>query len=238
MKPDDPMPAGTTRAVVWDLDGTLIDSLPDLHQVLTRLLAEQGHPAVDQNRVRNMIGDGAARFIERGFAAVGQRLDPQRVAELMPRFLEIYAAMPTDESHLYPGARDTLEQLHGSGIRQAVCTNKPKPVTDQVLAELGLDGIFGSVVGGGSTASRKPDSAPLRLALAELGVAAADAVMIGDSEVDLETARAAGLTAGLVTFGYARRPVGELDADFLVERLGDVPGLLETFIPAGQTNPD
>lgn len=177
-------------AVIWDLDGTLVDSAPDLAAALNALLREQGHAQVAAEQVRGMIGDGVAKLIERGFAAAGVRLGTAQLDELLPRFLLIYAAGATDRTRLYAGARQVLQHFADSGARQGVCTNKPEGLSQQILDALSVGRYFGAVVGGDTTAAKKPQPLPLRTCLAELGVTARDSVLIGDSAVDVAAARA------------------------------------------------
>lgn len=215
---------GWPRAVAFDLDGTLIDSGPDLARLLNKLLAECGRSEVDPARVRGFVGDGIGKLVERGLEATGGSSPDQRRI-VTDRFLALYEAEPATLTRPYPGVAQTLARLKDDGVRLAICTNKAERVTHAVLRALGLDGFFGAVVGGDSLPVRKPDPAPLRAALERLGVDPAEAVMVGDSEHDAATAEAAGVPCVLVAYGYARKPLAALPAAATVERFEDLPGV-------------
>jgi len=213
-------------AIAWDLDGTLIDSAPDLRTALNELLHEHGQPEQGSREVRSMIGDGVAKLVERGFAASGHIVKDAQLSRFVHRFMTIYAKCATDKSRPYPGALDALQQFSDAGIRQGICTNKPEAVTRRILSDLSLDKFFGAVVGGDTTPKKKPDPLPLRNCLQALGANPIDSLMIGDSAVDVATAKAANMPIGLVTHGYAREPVENLPADFLIYDLSSLPGIL------------
>jgi phosphoglycolate phosphatase len=213
-------------SIVWDLDGTLIDSAPDLRTALNELLREHGLTARDSVAVRSMIGDGVAKLVERGFAASGHIVRDAQLPRLVRQFMTIYAECATDQTLPYPGALDALQQFRDAGIRQGICTNKPETITRQVLNNLSLAKYFDAVVGGDTTPKKKPDPLPLRDCLQVLGVNPIDSLMIGDSAVDVATARAVNMPIGLVTHGYAREPIENLPADFLIHELSSLPGML------------
>jgi phosphoglycolate phosphatase len=215
-------------AVVWDLDGTLVDSATDLATALNTLLAEKDQQTHAVDKVRPMIGHGVAKLIERGFRQAGVSLSETERGSMVPRFMEIYSACATDTTYLMPQARELLEHFFQAGVRQGVCTNKPVSVTRQILAALEVGDYFGSVVGGDSTSRRKPDPLPLQTCLEELGVTARDAVMIGDSGADVGASRAAGVKIILVPDGYTGVPASTLGADIVVGNLAEVPSSLPT----------
>ena len=234
-KPESHWEGRRPDAVVWDLDGTLVESAPDLAKALNALLNEHdcnGHP-VDQ--VRPMIGAGVAKLIERGFRASGAPLDEAACQALMPRFMEIYTACATDSTHLVPGAREAVLRIYNAGLGQAICTNKPLSVTLQILDALDVRGYFGSVVGGDSTPAKKPDPLPLQRCLEELRVLPARAVMVGDSAADVGAAQACGVPVVLVPDGYTGVSAEALGADYTVRRLSDIPGLLLQREPVRQS---
>lgn len=210
-------------AVVWDLDGTLVESAPDLARALNTLLADHGLAPHPVGAVRLMIGRGVPKLIERGFRAAGAPLDAAALESLVPRFVEIYAACATDHTCLVPGARYVLDRLHRAGVPQALCTNKPEDVTREILDALDIARYFRSVVGGDSTPARKPDPLPLLRCLQELGVRPADAVMVGDSAADTGAARAAGVYVIVVPDGYTGDPAESLGADRIVGSVAEVP---------------
>ena len=210
-------------AIIWDLDGTLVESAPDLATALNALLVEQGQHTHAVEKVRPMIGGGVAKLIERGFRESGAPIDEDTRDSLVPRFMELYSACATDSTHLVPHAREVLEHFYHAGIRQALCTNKPISVTRQILTALDITGFFDSVIGGDSTPVKKPNPLPLQTCLDELGVRAEDAVMVGDSGADVGAARAAGVPVILVPDGYTGAPAVSLGADYVVGSLGDIP---------------
>lgn len=209
-------------AIVWDLDGTLIDSAADLAQALNALLVEAGHAAIEENRIRPMIGDGVGKLIERGFATAGEILSKSRLQNFVRRFMSVYSDCATDNTRLYPGARSVLQQFAHAGVRQGLCTNKPESISRQIIASLSLTDFFAAVVGGDTTETRKPNPLPLRSCIGSLKVSPERSVMIGDSAVDVATARAAGVRVGLVSHGYSRTDVSTLGADFVVVQLSSV----------------
>ncbi|MBM3531899.1 MAG: phosphoglycolate phosphatase [Alphaproteobacteria bacterium] len=228
---------GWPRAVVFDLDGTLIDSGPDLARLLNKVLAEHGRSAVDPIRVRGFVGDGVAKLVERGFAATGSAdIDTCRIAT--SRFLDCYEAEPAALTLPYPGVVATLTRLRDEGRRLAVCTNKAERVTHAVLRVLGLDGFFDAVIGGDTLAARKPDPAPLRAAIERLGVGPDEAIMVGDNEHDAATARAAGIPCVLVTYGYARAPLASLAAAATIDSFEDLGAALARLAAARRIDVD
>lgn len=213
-------------AIVWDLDGTIIDSAPDLGGALNTLLQNHGKPPVDDYRVRSMIGNGVAKLIERGFAASNSCVGELELQSLQPEFMSIYYGRATQLSKLYPGAQSAIQAFHESGVTQAVCTNKPELVSRSILDDMNLTRYFELVIGGDTLAQRKPHPLPLQSCLTALGTNVDSTLMIGDSAVDVETAQAVGMTIGLVTHGYARQPVETLGADFLISNLATLPNEL------------
>lgn len=208
------------KAIIFDLDGTLVDSARDLQDATNVLLSEQGLRPVSLDEVKSMIGDGAAKLVERAIVATGG--DNTRLPELVARFLKIYEGNASRHTQAYPGVPDTLKSLHGLGLALAVVTNKPYAATLEILEALGLRGFFGAVVGGDTLAERKPHPAPLLLALERLGVAPEAALMVGDNYHDAQAARAAGVRAFAVTYGYSHKPHAELGADRLIDAMPEL----------------
>jgi phosphoglycolate phosphatase len=213
------------KAVLLDLDGTLVDSAEDIRAALNRALAERGLRRVGLAEVKGMIGDGSLKLVERGLAATGG--DPGDLAPAHERFLECYGEAPTALTRPYPEVLDTLRRLREAGLKLAVVTNKPASATRAVLGDLDLADLVDAVVGGDTASHRKPHPAPLLLALERLGVAAGDALMVGDNHHDVTAARAAGLRAYAVTYGYSHKPVEDLGADRLIERFSDLLDVVE-----------
>ena len=191
--------------IVFDLDGTLVDTGPDLTASLNHALGALGRPTVDAATVRHLVGHGARALIERGLGLSGGGSDAD-VARALPLFLDYYAAHIADASRPYPGAAAMLDALAAAGVRLAICTNKPVALSRALVAALGWSGRFAANLGGDSLAVRKPDPAPLLAAIAAVGGNAEDAVFVGDSIVDVATARAARVPVVAVSFGFADRP--------------------------------
>ncbi len=219
------------EAVIWDLDGTLVESAPDLASALNTLLNEQGQHAHPVSNVRPMIGGGVAKLIERGFRAAGAPLDENTLDSLVPRFMEIYMACCTRNTALVENAREALEYFYHAGVRQALCTNKPHGVTRQILDALDIAGYFDSIIGGDSTPHKKPHPLPLQTCLEELETSPGQAIMIGDSGADVGAARAAGVPVFLVPDGYTGVPAETLGADFVLNDLSELSGVLSRFQP-------
>ena len=217
------------KAVVFDLDGTLIDSAPDLASALNRLLAGEGLGPVALAQVHMMIGDGVAKLVERGFAAHGRSLGAGELDGLARRFVADYEPNSAVETRPFPGAIEALRDLRGAGLALGVCTNKPEAATRAILAAFGMDPFVAAVVGGDTLpGTRKPDPATLRETLRRLGARAGQAVAVGDSPNDAAAARAAGVPIVAVTFGYSRVAPAELGADRLIGRFADLgPALAE-----------
>ncbi|MBI3452562.1 MAG: phosphoglycolate phosphatase [Rhodospirillales bacterium] len=210
-------------AIVFDLDGTLVDSAPDLSAALNRLLVEHRRATVPLAAVRQMVGDGAAKLVERGFSATGGM--PAETAPLVRRFLEIYTAGIADLSRPFPGVTAALDRFAAAGIALGVCTNKPTPASRALLDALDLTRFFAAILGGDGPV-RKPDPRHLTAVLDQLGAAPAAALMVGDSMNDVAVARAAKVPVVAVSFGYTKVPAAELGADALIDDFAELPGLI------------
>src|SRR5262249_21981634 len=177
--------------LLFDLDGTLIDSAPGLTRAINLLFAEHGRPPLSVAAVCRMIGDGVPVLIPRAMAAAEPPFDSAETSALLARYNEIYLTAPTADTRVYPGVPETLTALRGQGFRMALCTNKLQTPTLMVLEAFGLAGYFDAVVGGDIVPARKPDPAHLRTALGMLGAGPAAAVMIGDGINDVKAGHAA-----------------------------------------------
>lgn len=213
-------------ALVFDLDGTLVDSMPDLRAALNVMLAELRRREVTPNEVRSMIGDGARALVQRALAATGLVTD---FAAAHRRFLQLYEAAPAKLSRLYPGVETTLESLRASGARLAICTNKPQSATLRVLEAFAIATHFDAVLGGDAVPFRKPDPRHLLSAIERLAATTSEAVMIGDNENDYAAARAAGIPIILMRYGYLRVPPDTLVPDAWLDHFADIPQTLERF---------
>jgi phosphoglycolate phosphatase len=210
--------------VVFDLDGTLIDSAPDMHRAVNLMLADLGCAPLTLPDIRTMVGDGASALIARALAA-RQCLtaDPTKALE---QFLEHYEADPTGATRTFPGVPETLERLQASGLTLAVCTNKPARLTQMILARLRIDRYFVRVVSGDSIPFRKPDPRALLEVLNGFATPKAATLMVGDSEVDAATAHAASVPFVLMTYGYHRGPIGEISSIATLDHFRELATLL------------
>ena len=221
--PTDSLESRPIRAVAFDLDGTLVDSVADLTHAANLLLTELGRPPVDLPAVRSFVGDGAPKLVERVLAATGGVPAEEEADRCLARFLTIYEADPSAHSQLYPGVADTLDALAAAGLRLGVCTNKPMAATLRLLDDLGIAGRFAAVVGGDSYPTRKPSPEPVLGLLDRLGVQPNEAVFVGDNEHDVAAARAAGVARVLlVPYGYARVPLDTLPHDGILDGFDDL----------------
>jgi phosphoglycolate phosphatase len=187
-----------TRLAVFDLDGTLVDSAPDLHAALDRLMAARGLPGFARPEVVAMIGDGAKVLVERALAARGQRFDHAAHED----FLADYTANAAVETRPFPGIPEALDALRQAGWRLAICTNKPEAAARELLSGLGLLERFHALGGGDSFPVRKPDPGHVLATIAAAGGTAANAVMVGDHHNDVRAARGAGIPCVFVGWGY------------------------------------
>jgi phosphoglycolate phosphatase len=199
------------RAVAFDLDGTLVDSLPDLADAAAAMLARLGRPPVDEARVRGFVGDGVSRLVERLLAGSREGVaDSAEAARGIQLFTEHYAAHLSRRSRPYPGVADGLRRLAAAGFGLACVTNKPERFAAALLSSLDLHHHLAVLVGGDTLAARKPRPEPLLHTAARLEVQPGALLMVGDSEVDVRCARAAGCPVACVPYGY--RPSGPADA--------------------------
>lgn len=212
--------------VVFDLDGTLADTAPDLAAALNHALGSLGREPVPAESVRHLVGHGARALLRRGLAATGEA--PEELVEAgFPLFIDYYQANICAGTSVYPELQGALDALRAAGVRLAVCTNKQEGLTAKLLDALGWGGRFDSVVGGDTLAVRKPDPAPLHEAVARAG--GGRAVLVGDSITDADTARAAGVPFVAVSFGFSDRPVEALGADAVIDRYGELIATLRTL---------
>ena len=215
-----------TASLIFDLDGTLIDSLPDVVLAANRLLAGEGRREITLAEGGGMVGEGARPLVERAFSTTGAPVEEGRIDDLVRRFVALYRAAPAERTIVYPGVEKTLAALAADGVPLGICTNKPHEMSMLVLETMGLAAHFEAVLGGDALAVKKPDPGHLDAVLDRLGATRAGAVYVGDSPVDVEAARNAALPVIAVTYGYSRVPPAALGADLLIDRFDELPGAL------------
>jgi phosphoglycolate phosphatase len=209
--------------IVFDLDGTLIDTAPDLIDTLNIVFAREGLPPVPYETARTLIGGGARAMIVRGLEAEGRTVLPAELERLFRDFLAHYSEHIADRSRPFPGLTDALDALAANGSRLAVCTNKLEHLSVLLLKQLGLAHRFAVICGQDTFGVQKPDPEVLRRTIAAAGGTLRNAIMIGDSLTDIRTARAADVPVIAVDFGYTDRPVSELGPDRIISRFTDLP---------------
>ena len=214
------------RAIVFDLDGTLIDSAPDLHAAINLVLAEEGAAPVTLAETVGFIGHGIPHLT--GLAREARGIAPERQQAMTDAMFRHYLANPATLTRPYADVPEVLTALARAGYRMGLCTNKALAPTLEILDTLDLRRHFSVVIGGDSLPQKKPDPAPLHAAFAALDGPAA--LYVGDSEVDAETARAAGVDFALFAHGYRKTPVADLPHRFAFEHFRDLPGLLSDHI--------
>jgi phosphoglycolate phosphatase len=222
-----PRRADWPRAALFDLDGTLVDSAPDIAAAANALLGEHGHDALEVAEVRSMIGDGVSRLVERAFAARGVVLADGNLAGMTGRMMAIYARHLTINTRPMPAAGEALRFCRSAVARTGVVTNKPEQLTRLIIDHFAWAGDVDVIVGGDTGPARKPAPDMLLFAAAALGFDASDVLMVGDSPADIGAARAAGMTSVAVRGGYTTVPVEALGADLIIESLVELPMALD-----------
>jgi phosphoglycolate phosphatase len=208
-------------ALIFDLDGTLADTAPDLLGATNAVLAARGRALLDLAHLRHMVGFGARALIHQAMEASGAPVKEAEMPELVEIFLAHYRAHIADGTRLFPNVAETLQRLKSQGARLGILTNKPQQLTEPLLPLLGLEGTFASVFGAGRRPYTKPDPRIFQDVVADCG--GGPAVMIGDSITDLNTARAAGAPCILLSYGFTPVPASELGADLVLDDFADLP---------------
>lgn len=213
-------------SIIFDFDGTLVDTGPDLTASLNHALGALGRPAVSEAAVRDMVGHGARKLLERGLGATGGWSEAL-VDEGFPIFIDYYSRNICVHSMPYAGVERALDALAARGIRLGVCTNKPEALSAKLLAALGWTDRFQALIGGDTLPSRKPDPAPLMETARRLG--SVMPAFIGDSITDTDTARAAGVPCVAVSFGFSDRPVDALGATAVIHHFDELLSTLSSL---------
>ena len=216
--------------IVFDLDGTLVDTAPDLINALNFVLDREGLPAVPLKSARNMIGAGARKLIERGLELDGRQVGLDDITRLTDDFIDHYAAHIADESRPFEGLEGALDDLASQGYHFAVCTNKLEWLSKLLLDELGLSSRFSAICGADTFGVSKPDPAILQQTVARAGGHLASTVMVGDAGPDIGVARRAGVPVIGVEFGYTDVPIADLKPDRLIGHMSDLPAAVESLL--------
>ena len=218
------------KIVVFDLDGTLAETAPDIIATLNIILAGQGLPPVPVARARDLVGAGARALIERGFRLYGRDLSPELLEALFQDFLVAYAERVADESTLYPGVVSALQSLSEAGWLLAVCTNKPEHHSRLLIEALGITHHFAAICGRDTFPVCKPDPRHLTLTIEKAGGNPLQAIMVGDSLTDISTAKAAGIPVIAVPFGYTDKPVEQLDPDVVIQHFDALHAAIDELL--------
>ena len=222
----------TAPTIVFDLDGTLIDTTPDLVDTLNVVFAREGLPPVPYEPARNLIGGGARAMIARGLEAEGRVMDPAKLETLFIDFIAHYTEHIADRSRPFPGLLEALDDLSARGCRLAVCTNKLERLSLLLLRALKMEERFAAICGQDTFGIQKPDPEVLRRTIAAAGGDPRRAIMIGDSVTDIRTARAAGVPVIAVDFGYSDKPVVEYGPDRVISHYSQLPDAVLAIISA------
>ncbi|MET0183509.1 MAG: phosphoglycolate phosphatase, partial [Caulobacterales bacterium] len=218
--------------IVFDLDGTLVDTAPDLLRALNETLDLEGLPHPPLGQVKKMVGQGARALIERAATLAGARFLPERLDQLTNAFIGFYRADIASKSSVYAGVPEALTALAEAGAKLAVCTNKRTDLSVQLLEEVKLAHRFSAIVGADSVQDRKPHPDHFRAAVSRAGGSIRRAIMIGDSAADVATAKGAGAPVIVVRFGYADLAPEKLGADALINRYDELPRLALSMLAA------
>ena len=220
------------RLCVFDLDGTLADTAPDLVAALNRVLAEEDLPMADFDTARAFVGHGARVLIERAHKAHGISLTDEQAISLTERFVNHYAAHIADETVLFPHALEAMDIMTKQGWRFAICTNKRESLARQLLDGMRLSGRFDAICGGDTFAVRKPDGQHILKTAEAAGGPWNGVLMIGDSAPDINAAKDAGVPVIAVSFGYSNEPIEGLHPDVIISSFAELPQHAEALVPA------
>ena len=218
------------ETIIFDLDGTLVDTAPDITAALNYTLQTLSLPILPETSVRHMIGKGARKLIERGVSAAGTMIEPEVLDAAFHTFLTYYGDHVADHSQPFPHVREVLDRFAMEGIGMGVATNKPQGLSDAVLEALNLHTYFDAVLGADALENNKPHGDHINQTIARMGREPIRAVMVGDSETDLLAARNAGVPVVLVSFGYTEIPVETLAGDALIDSFLELPEALSRVL--------
>ena len=220
----------TAPAIVFDLDGTLVESAPDLAATTNVLLARRGRRQIELSELRSMVGKGARVMIEKAYIATGDPVTEAEIKEMIPEFLEYYSEHVADLTLPFPGVVDALETLKSRGCKLGVCTNKFESLSHKLLKALEIDHYFDAVLGGDTLDIRKPNPEHVLESIRRLGSTPDNAVMVGDSNNDIDAAKAGNVKSIAVSFGYTDIPPAELGADRLIDHFDQLVPTIDELI--------
>ena len=224
------------EVLIFDLDGTLIDSAPDVCASMNRVLADMKRRKLTLEETKDMVGWGGQVLVEKALALTGGLGTKDQVNRVLESFICTYALHPCERSIIYPGVISALEGFKSSGIRMGLCTNKPTATTSPVLKAMGLDKFFEVVSCGDAVPHKKPDGRHIRLVVEKMNTTIQTSAMIGDSESDITAAIDAGIRSVAVTFGYAHIPYEKLGADILINHFDELAQALVEIAPGVLTS--
>ena len=224
------------RIIAFDLDGTLVDTAPDLIAALNHVLTREGLQPVPLKSARNMIGAGARKMIERGLEVADRSMSVAEIDRLMKDFVAYYGEHIADESRPFEGLETALDELEAQGFGFAVCTNKLEWLSKLLLDRLGLSKRFAAICGADTFGVSKPDPVILQQTLSQAGRPLSGAIMVGDAGPDVGVARRAGIPVIGVSFGYTDVPIAELKPDRLIGHFGQLPAAVNSLIRAATSS--
>ena len=220
----------TLEALIFDLDGTLVDTAPDLHAATNHVLGLIDRHPITMAELRAFVGHGAMNLIERGVAATGDAVDQPTLKKLHKLFLEYYGDNIADHSVVFDGVLSVLDKAQLRGLKMGVCTNKVERLSLKLLTELNMMQRFGSLIGGDTLPVMKPDPSPLIEAAMRLGVNPKRILMLGDSETDIRTAQNAGVPVIAVSFGYTSQHVSAFDPTHIIDHYDEAWPIIEGYL--------
>ena len=213
--------------IIFDLDGTLINSIPDMCREISLFLNRHGRRSLTETETVSIIGNGAPVLLKGAFALTGEPIKETETPDLLAAWLDQYGKAEMAETKPYPFVIETLIKLRENGCRLAICTNKPHTPTEMILTKLDLKKHFDVILDADALPERKPRPEPLWEAVRRMGGTNGSAVMVGDSETDAQTARAAGVPVVLLSYGYTHIPYEELKPDALIGSFAELPAAIE-----------
>jgi phosphoglycolate phosphatase len=225
----------TALTIVFDLDGTLLDTAPDLVETLNVVFTREGWTPLPYDTARNLIGGGARAMIARGIEAGGRVIAPAKLDQMFADFVSYYSEHVADRSQPFTGLTDALDTLDARGHRFAVCTNKLERLSVRLLDQFKLADRFAAICGQDTFGIQKPDPEILRRTVAAAGGTMKHAIMIGDSDTDIRTARAAGIPVIAVDFGYSERPISEFGPDQVISHFAQLPASIAALSSASES---